>query len=66
MKDRYITNQNIASCKGRLIKNIYSGSIYRVIKIETCLIAVTRGDTVASEYFTKNYIKDNFILLGGC
>ena len=66
MKDRYITNQNIASCKGRLIKNIYSWSIYRVLKIETCLITVTRGDTVASEYFTKNYVKDNFILLGGC
>ena len=66
MKDRYITNQNIASCKGKLIKNIYRGSLYRVIKIETCLIEDTRSDTVASEYFTKSYVKDNFILLGGC
>ena len=66
MKDRYITNQNISSCKGRTIKNIYSGSIYRVLKVEHTLLKVIRGDTVAAEYFTKNYVKDNFILLGGC
>ena len=63
MKNRYITNQNISSTKGRLVREIGHGTTYKVLRIGFTFVEVTRNGGLV-EYVTKSVFKKNFILLG--